>query len=170
MKLVRDKIPEIIKKKGGKPIFYVAGKQEYWNKLKEKLLEKTKEFFADENMEEMADILEVVEAMRLYKKFDKKKLEAIKKKKAKERGVFKKKIILEKSKLPMLKLGKYRHYKQKEYEVIGVARHSETMEDMVIYKPLYKSDSEFWVRPLAMFIENVEVDGKIMPRFEYIGE
>ncbi|MBI2038068.1 MAG: DUF1653 domain-containing protein [Candidatus Magasanikbacteria bacterium] len=70
----------------------------------------------------------------------------------------------------MLKLGKYRHYKQKEYEVIGVARHSETMEDMVIYKPLYKSDSEFWVRPLAMFIENVEVDGKIMPRFEYIGE
>lgn len=70
----------------------------------------------------------------------------------------------------MLKLGKYRHYKQKEYQVVGIARHSETMEDMVIYKPLYKSDSEFWVRPLAMFTENVEVDGKTMPRFEYIGE
>ncbi len=69
-----------------------------------------------------------------------------------------------------LKLGKYRHYKNKEYRVVGIARHSETLEDMVIYEPLYKSDSKFWVRPLAMFVENVEVDGKIMPRFEYIGK
>lgn len=69
----------------------------------------------------------------------------------------------------MLKLGAYRHYKGKDYEVIGVAKHSETMEELVVYRKLY-DDHGLWVRPLAMFMENVEVDGKIMPRFEYLGE
>lgn len=70
-----------------------------------------------------------------------------------------------------IKLGKYRHYKGKEYEVIGIAKHSETLEDMVVYKTLYDSDvSKLWVRPLAMFIETVEVGGKFMPRFEYLAE
>lgn len=68
-----------------------------------------------------------------------------------------------------LKLGKYRHYKQKEYEVIGVAKLESTQEDMVVYKPLYPNEYPLWVRPLAVFTENVEVDGKIIPRFEYIG-
>lgn len=68
----------------------------------------------------------------------------------------------------MLKLGKYRHYKGKDYEVLGVAKHSETLEELVVYKKLY-DDKSLWVRPLKMFIENVEIDGKIMPRFEYIG-
>jgi cyclomaltodextrinase len=69
----------------------------------------------------------------------------------------------------MLKLGKYKHYKQKEYEVVGVAKHSETMEDLVVYRKLY-DDRGLWVRPLTMFTENVEVGGKIVPRFQYIGK
>ena len=68
-----------------------------------------------------------------------------------------------------IKLGKYRHYKGREYEVIAVARHSETLEDMVVYKALY-GEGEMWVRPLAMFAENIEIDGRILPRFEYIGD
>jgi cyclomaltodextrinase / maltogenic alpha-amylase / neopullulanase len=69
----------------------------------------------------------------------------------------------------MLKLGKYRHYKGNDYEVIGVAKHSETLEELVVYRALY-GEFSLWVRPLAMFIEDVEVDGKKMPRFEYVGE
>ncbi|MBP6859126.1 MAG: DUF1653 domain-containing protein [Candidatus Magasanikbacteria bacterium] len=69
-----------------------------------------------------------------------------------------------------LKLGKYRHYKNKEYEVIGVAKLESTLEDMVVYRPLYASEFSLWVRPLGVFTENVEVEGKTMPRFTYIGE
>ena len=68
-----------------------------------------------------------------------------------------------------LKKGRYRHFKGKEYEVIGIARHSESMEDLVLYRPLYESESEYWVRPLAMFVETVEDDGRVSPRFAYIG-
>ena len=68
------------------------------------------------------------------------------------------------------KKGKYRHFRGKEYEVIGVARHSETMEDYVVYKPLYLSESEYWIRPRAMFLETVEHDGTVCPRFEYVGD
>jgi len=64
-------------------------------------------------------------------------------------------------------LGVYRHYKGKHYSVIGFARHSETLETMVLYVPHY-GDAVFWVRPLAMFREYVNVDGKVLPRFEYI--
>ena len=72
-----------------------------------------------------------------------------------------------------LKLGKYQHYKGNFYEVIGIARHSETLEEMVVYRALY--DSEFgsntlWVRPLAMFLENVIVGGKKVSRFTFVGE
>ncbi len=67
-----------------------------------------------------------------------------------------------------LQLGKYRHYKGHEYDVLGVAKHSETLEDLVVYKKLY-GDGGLWVRPLTMFLEDVEVDGKKVPRFEYIG-
>ncbi|TAN58229.1 DUF1653 domain-containing protein [Patescibacteria group bacterium] len=69
----------------------------------------------------------------------------------------------------MFKLGKYRHYKGKEYKVIGVARHSETLEELVVYQALY-GEGGFWVRPIKMFLEEVEVDGKKMPRFEYLGK
>jgi hypothetical protein len=66
-----------------------------------------------------------------------------------------------------LKLGIYEHYKGKRYEVLGVAIHSETLEEMVIYQAQY-GEKIIWVRPLAMFLENVEVDGELKPRFEYI--
>lgn len=70
-----------------------------------------------------------------------------------------------------IKLGKYRHYKNKLYRVLGVAKHSETLEDLVVYEALYDNDvSRLWVRPLQMFTEDVEVNGKKVPRFEYIGE
>ena len=67
-----------------------------------------------------------------------------------------------------MKAGKYRHYKGGEYEVFFVARHSETEEEVVVYRTLY-GDFSHWVRPLAMFTETVEVDGQQVPRFEYVG-
>jgi hypothetical protein len=66
--------------------------------------------------------------------------------------------------------GKYRHYKGKDYEVLGVARHSETLEEMVVYKALYQEGHNIWVRPLKMFCEQVDVDGKKVPRFEFLGK
>ncbi len=69
----------------------------------------------------------------------------------------------------MLKLGKYKHYKGNEYEVIGVAKHSETLEELVVYRALY-GNHDLWVRPIEMFTEEVEVNGKKIPRFDYIGE
>jgi Protein of unknown function (DUF1653) len=64
-------------------------------------------------------------------------------------------------------LGRYRHYKGNEYEVIGVARHSETLEELVVYRALY-GDHGLWVRPRAMFLEKVEVAGKRVPRFRFV--
>ena len=66
----------------------------------------------------------------------------------------------------MIKIGKYQHYKGPFYEVIGQARHSETLEDLVVYRD---SHGELWVRPLKMFLEEVEFNGKKVPRFKYIG-
>ncbi|OGU17775.1 MAG: hypothetical protein A2076_10725 [Geobacteraceae bacterium GWC2_53_11] len=63
--------------------------------------------------------------------------------------------------------GRYRHYKGNFYEVVGVARHSETEEELVVYRKLY-GDHSLWVRPLGMFMEDVLVDGRSMPRFERI--
>ena len=94
-KLVRDKTPEYIEKKGGKPVFHIAGTDEYWKKLKEKLREEIEEFTKDENIEEIVDILEVIEAIIKHKKFTNKDITAVKSLKAKERGGFKKGIILE---------------------------------------------------------------------------
>ena len=65
--------------------------------------------------------------------------------------------------------GRYRHFKGGEYEVLGVARHSEGLEDMVVYRPLY-NDTGLWVRPVSMFLENVEREGRLVPRFAPIHE
>ncbi len=65
--------------------------------------------------------------------------------------------------------GRYRHYKGNDYQVIGIARHSETEEELVVYRCLY-GDHSLWVRPLAMFMEEVEVAGRLVPRFVRCGE
>ena len=96
-KIVRDRIPEIIKKKGGNAVIHIADDKEYWLKLKEKLGEEIKEFIDSESVEEMADVLEVLEAVIKFKKFKKRRLNTVKAKKFKERGGFKKKIILDES-------------------------------------------------------------------------
>ncbi len=72
-----------------------------------------------------------------------------------------------------VKPGKYQHFKGSLYEVIGVAHHSEMLEELVVYKALYDSEefgpNSLWVRPKKMFMENVVIDGKKMSRFRYIG-
>ncbi len=68
-----------------------------------------------------------------------------------------------------LQTGKYRHYKGKEYDVIGLATHSETQEKMVVYRTLY-GEFDLWVRPLTMFNEPVEVNGELVPRFLRVGD
>ena len=69
----------------------------------------------------------------------------------------------------MIKPGRSRHFKGGEYEVYGVAKHSETGEELVVYRTLY-GERGLWVRPLTMFEETVEREGKMQPRFIYIGE
>ena len=69
------------------------------------------------------------------------------------------------------KHGRYRHYKGKFYEVIGMARHSETLDELVVYKALYASKfgkNSLWVRPKKMFLEKIRIDGQYIPRFKYI--
>lgn len=66
-----------------------------------------------------------------------------------------------------IKLGKYKHFKGGEYEVIGLARHSETLEEMVVY---YDSEKQLWARPAKMFFEEIDRDGQKIPRFKYVGE
>lgn len=68
-----------------------------------------------------------------------------------------------------IKIGKYRHFKGNEYQVLYLAKHSETQEEMVVYKALY-GDGGVWVRPSSMWNEIIERDGKTFQRFTYIGE
>ncbi|MDX1901757.1 MAG: DUF1653 domain-containing protein [Gammaproteobacteria bacterium] len=78
-------------------------------------------------------------------------------------------------KINTIQSGKYQHYKnEKLYEVIGVARHSETHEELVVYKALYQCETfghnQLWVRPKEMFLEHVNYNGQIVPRFKWVGE
>lgn len=66
-----------------------------------------------------------------------------------------------------IQIGKYRHYKGHLYEVINVAKHTESLEEVVVYRALY-DEFKLWVRPLAMFMENVEINGKMQKRFEFV--
>lgn len=72
-----------------------------------------------------------------------------------------------------IKLGTYKHYKGDYYKVLGVARHSETLEEMVVYQGMHYSsefgNGPFWVRPASMFIETIEYKGAMLPRFEFVG-
>jgi hypothetical protein len=63
----------------------------------------------------------------------------------------------------------YEHYKNKRYKVLSIARHSETLEELVVYQALY-GEGEVWVRPAAMFLENVSIEGKLHPRFKLVQE
>jgi hypothetical protein len=70
-----------------------------------------------------------------------------------------------------MKIGLYKHYKGKYYQVIGVCKHSETQEDLVLYEALYENEiSKLWVRPIGMFLESVVIDGKKVSRFQYVGD
>lgn len=69
----------------------------------------------------------------------------------------------------MIQSGRYRHYKGNNYEVLGVARHSETEEEVVVYRALY-GEGGLWVRPLAMFLETVLIEGRPHPRFQFVAE
>ena len=71
--------------------------------------------------------------------------------------------------LKKLQKGIYQHYKGQLYQVIDIVKHSETLEDMVLYQALY-GEFGLWVRPLAMFLESVEVDGKLQKRFKLLKE
>jgi hypothetical protein len=66
-----------------------------------------------------------------------------------------------------VEIGKYRHYKGNFYEVIGTVKHSETLEELVLYKQLY-GEGALWVRPISMFLETITIDGQIKPRFEKV--
>ena len=96
-KLVRDKIPEYIKSKGGISVTHIADDEEDWEKLKEKLQEEIDEFMEKSNIEEVADISEIIDAICEYRGFNKEDLQKIKEKKAGDRGKFKDRIILEES-------------------------------------------------------------------------
>ncbi len=94
-KLVRDKIPEIIIKNNQKPFTHVASDEEYLSKLKEKLREEVDEFLEDENIQEMADIIEVIESINNFKNWGEEDIVEIQASKREKRGGFKNKIILE---------------------------------------------------------------------------
>ena len=96
-KLVRDKIPQYIKSRGGDCKIHFANEAEYWNKLKEKLAEEMAEFKESESIDELVDILEVIDAVIEFKKFDWQEISDLKKKKADIKGHFKERIILEES-------------------------------------------------------------------------
>ena len=72
--------------------------------------------------------------------------------------------------VPDIEKGVYEHYSGKRYEVMGMALHSESLEPLVVYKPLYETKAELWVRPYKMFIEEISIDGQIQKRFKKVDD
>ena len=77
-------------------------------------------------------------------------------------------FIPKKAPMRSLKIGRYRHFKGNEYEVVWVAKDSETLAPFVVYRALYGDTQQLWIRPTAVFLEEIERDGKRMPRFEFL--
>lgn len=75
---------------------------------------------------------------------------------------------LDTTEIPFIEPGIYLHYKNLKYEVVGVVLHSETLEPLVVYKPLYETRASLWVRPYDMFVGYVEIDGKQVKRFQKV--
>ena len=98
-KLVRDRIPEVVKEKGEIPVTHIATDEEYWKKLREKLKEEVAEFLSREDAEELADIIEVVNAICDFKKIDRLRLEDLRKEKLKSKGGFGGRIVLDEIKI-----------------------------------------------------------------------
>lgn len=96
-KLVRDKIPEYIKGKGETARYHIADEKEYWQKLKEKLLEEVEEFKVDESIGEFVDLLEVMDAIADHKNFGAAEIKQAREKKAREKGRFAQRIVLDES-------------------------------------------------------------------------
>lgn len=96
-KLVRDKTPEYIKQKGGKPIFHIASEDEYWQKLKEKFQEEVGSWLKVESNEKMSDIFEVITAILDHKNWTIEQIVEVQRKRREEQGAFKNKIILDES-------------------------------------------------------------------------
>lgn len=84
-------------------------------------------------------------------------------------SIFGSRIVRDREGYTMVHPGRYRHYKGQEYEVLGVATHSETEEEFVVYRALY-GRRDLWIRPLAMFLETVVVDGRPFPRFQKLSD
>lgn len=183
-KLVRDKIPEIIRSTGKEPVIRIAGDHQYKRLLQQKMWEEVEEFMASGKNEELADILEVVKALAAVQGIGWEELEALTDTKAEQRGGFSKRVVLERvidadqkfstvlaeTDGRTVRTGcRYIHYKGNEYIVLMLARHSETLEDIVVYQDC--SDvSKVWVRPLSMFLEKVTVNGELVDRFREVKE
>lgn len=93
--LVRDKIPLLMRKEGRTPVTHIASDEEYWEALKVKLLDEIEEFYKSNEKEDFVDILEILEAVIVLKKYDKRKLEQLRKQKTNEKGNFSNRVVLD---------------------------------------------------------------------------
>lgn len=193
-KLIRDKIPEKLRNIHKAFEIRKLDEDEFQKALLEKLKEESSGVANAQSREELigelADLQAVMDEVKKNQGISLEEMDAVIKSNQDKKGGFDEKIWLIWSEddgyksnegsnltekpIPELsaeaksfKLGKYRHYKGGEYETIGIGRYSETLEEVVVYRALY-DDGSVWVRPLAMFVEDVEIDGERKPRFTYI--
>jgi predicted house-cleaning noncanonical NTP pyrophosphatase (MazG superfamily) len=198
-KLVRDKLKQDYAKLGQKAEYRTLSKEEYLHALKQKLIEELNELDptdAESVASESADVLQALEDLWEQHDLFTTDIEAKKREKFAKKGGFSGATFVEVLELtdddewveyyrkepakfpekltvdtvPTLPTGLYHHYKGHDYEVLGVARETESMQPYVLYRTINQTPELFWARPYTMFIESVEVDGTTVPRFEYKGE
>ena len=187
-KLVRDGIPDKIEGKGEACEYRVMGTEEFINelfcKVQEEASEIVKEKSSEELVGELVSLQLVLEAVREVRGISDKDFKVAYERGVERMGKFDKQIYLEWSEdkgtyqadiqyettdgdplFHAVDLGRYRHYKGGMYDVLGTARHSESRQGLVIYREADKAEPKTWARSLRMFLGQVEVDGKMMPRF-----